>query len=286
MNSTVEKIQTGSHQTPLVSIFVPVYNGELFLGATLESLLGQTFCDFQIIIVDDGSEDGTLALARQFSERDNRISVVRHDRNFGLSAARNTGWQSAAPDSKYLMNHDSDDISLPKKLETLVRYLEEHTEIAAVGSFCKYIDGNGEISGHVPMEWRPRVIRATLGGINSMAISATLVRRDVYEKIGGFDDEYGGCDDYEFWTRAIVAGYRLANIPKVLHLIRIHPGSMGATRSAEMQKQTFKIGAMYDEKNKADGLSRCLRVIYLKTLRLRSRLRGWISYLFEEVEAR
>lgn len=230
---------------PIVSVFIPIYNGEKYLSQTLDSLLEQTYKDFEIIIVNDGSTDRTQIISEQYASKDNRIRIVSHDKNKGLSAARNTGYSSSNPLSKYLMNHDSDDISLPTKLEKLVAFLESNQDIAAVGTFAEYFDDQGNFLGKPPIEWKPEAIKSTFGEVNSMIVSATLVRREMLDNIAPFRKEYGGCDDYDFWSRALIAGYKLANIPEVLHKIRLHSQSIGATQTSHMEQCARKIRENY-----------------------------------------
>jgi glycosyltransferase involved in cell wall biosynthesis len=264
-------LHTSPAGSPIVSVFMPVYNGEPFITQAIESLLGQTFRPFELIVVDDGSTDGTAEIARQYVERDPRVRLLRHETNRGLSAARNSGWKAASPGSLFIMNHDSDDISLPTALENLVTYLDNHEEIAAVGSFCDYIDQEGAVIGWAPTEWHPVCIRATFGRLNSVAISATLVRRRLYEKIAPFRPEFGSCDDYNFWSRSLQAGYRIANIPKVLHLIRLHPKSLTATGVADMSRVSGLIGREYREAMRESALESIIAAALVATLRVRVR---------------
>jgi glycosyltransferase involved in cell wall biosynthesis len=230
---------------PRAFIFMPAYNGERFIGAAIDSLRRQTFSDFELLVVDDGSQDATGVIVERQRVEDTRIDIVTHDRNRGLSAARNTGWQRASAHAEFIMNHDCDDVSLPTKLERLVAYLDAHPTVDAVGSFCRYIDADGNHGNCPPMEWEPENIRRTFGALNSLAISATLARRRVYEAIAPFREEYGGCDDYDFWARALMKGFEIANIPDVLHLIRVHQSSMGATQTAAMEAQAARVRDEY-----------------------------------------
>ena len=108
-----------------LSVFMPVFNGARFLPQAIESLLGQTFRDFELVVVDDGSADDTAEVAAAWAARDSRVRLVRHATNLGLSAARNTGWRVADPGAPYVMNHDGDNLSDPQKLERLVSALTE-----------------------------------------------------------------------------------------------------------------------------------------------------------------
>jgi len=230
---------------PSVSIFMPVYNGAKYISATIESIIEQTYKDWELVIVDDGSTDGTLRIAQGYAARDTRIRIVSHEKNRGLSAARNTGLADVHASSLYVMNHDSDDISMPTKLARLVDHLERNPGIAAVGSIAQYFNDAGEITGAPAIKHLPADIRRTMGEVNSMLVSATLIRREMAEKIAPFRGEFGGCDDYDFWTRALLAGFELENIPEPLHLIRLHAASMGSTQGSAMEEKAREIRANY-----------------------------------------
>ncbi len=233
-------------EPPLVSIFMPAYNREKYLPATMDSLLAQSYINFEIIIADDGSTDGTLKLAHGYAARDARVKVLALHHQ-GEVIARNEAVAHAAPGAKYLMNHDSDDISLPDKLLKLVAFLESHPEIAIAGCFAEYFDDAGQPLGSPPIEHEPARIRATFGQANSMINSAALIRRGVFEKIGGYREEFRCADDYDFFTRALLAGFDLANLPEVLHRIRLHPSSVGSIHSSYMQELADVIRTNYRE---------------------------------------
>jgi glycosyltransferase involved in cell wall biosynthesis len=221
--------QPPSGKSPLVTIFMPVYNRKKYLPEALDSLLGQTFTDYELIIADDGSSDGSLQVAQDYAKRDPRIRVLKLAHG-GEVKARNEALRLANPGTKYLLNHDSDDISLPTLLASLVETLEMHPEIAIVGCFNEcFRDGNSETVVY-PREHEPQRIRATYGQLNSMVNSASLIRREVYQKIGGYRQAYAGVDDYDFYARALEAGFELANLPQVLHRTRLHTGSVTSTR--------------------------------------------------------
>jgi glycosyltransferase involved in cell wall biosynthesis len=256
-----------------VSVVVPVYNGSRFLPAALDSILGQTLSVHEIIVVDDGSTDETPKILQSYAERDARIRVTTHDRNRGLSAARNSGFEQADDSAEYLMNHDCDDISAPGKIASLVSFLARSADVGAAGSFCEYIDADGKVTGTVPIEWSPRMIRATFGLMNSMVISATLIRKRLLKAIGPFRGEWGGCDDYDFWSRALQAGFRLANVPKVLHYVRVHDTSMGSIQRGQMAGLSASIGDAYRRSGPALAWSPFLARGVRKTLKARIALR-------------
>ncbi len=136
--------------------------------------------------------------------------------------------------------------------------------------FCRYVDADGRILGWPALEWRPWLIRRTYADLNSMAISATLIRRSMLDDVGPFRPEYGGCDDYDFFARALARGHHLANIPAVLHAIRLHAGSMGATETDQMQAHARRVSADY---RSAVRVPRVVSRVVVKSLRGRMLLR-------------
>ncbi|MBI5820924.1 MAG: glycosyltransferase [Verrucomicrobia bacterium] len=229
---------------PAVSIFMPAYNRERYLAATFDSLLAQTWRDFELIIADDGSTDGTLAIAREYASRDARVRVLALPHR-GEVETRNDAIRHTHPASRYLLNHDSDDLSLPDKLARLVAHLETHPECAIVGCVAEYFNDAGRHLGRPPIEHEPDRVRATFGEVNSMINSAALIRREVFAAIGGYREEFRSVDDYDFFARALLAGFQLANLPEVLHKIRLHPQSVGSTRAQAQEKLAQEIRANY-----------------------------------------
>jgi glycosyltransferase involved in cell wall biosynthesis/GT2 family glycosyltransferase/predicted SAM-dependent methyltransferase len=234
----------GETKPPKVSIFMSMYNTAQYLPETIDSLIAQTFTDWELIIVDDGSADNSLEVARKYQTRDNRIRVsgIPH---VGVVKARNEALRQCHPEAVYLMNHDSDDISLPDKLCRLVEYLDKNPEIAIVGCFAVYF-GDGSVGKKPPyLEWQPQKIRQTFGEFNSMIHSAAMMRHEVVRKIGCYRDHYPPAEDYEFFALALMAGFECANIPEVLHHIRLHRKSLSAVHTQVQQAHAETIKANY-----------------------------------------
>jgi FkbM family methyltransferase len=231
---------------PLVSIYMAVYNSGKYLAQTLNSILNQTFQGFELVIADDGSTDGSLNILKQYAYMNKRIKILKL-KHSGVVNARNKAIKKCNPKSKYLINHDSDDISLPDKIERLVEYLEIHPEISVAGCFAEYFDEEGIIKGQPPIEWKPEKIRETFGSMNSMIHSASLMRREVVEKIGGYSKEFPAAQDYDFFSRILMEGFEMANIPEVLHRIRLHPESIGRLNSQLQDEMAKKVQLNYND---------------------------------------
>lgn len=239
-----EPEKTAVPKTPKVSIYMSMYNTGQYLAETLDSILNQTFTNWELVIVDDGSADNSLEVAGVYQKRDSRIrvSAIPH---VGVVKARNEALRQCHPQAVYLMNHDSDDISLPDKLRRLVDYLDTNSDIAIVGCFAEYF-GDGSVGKKPPyLEWQPQQIRRTFGEFNSMIHSAAMMRHEVVRKIGCYRDTYPPAEDYEFFALALMAGFECANIPEVLHRIRLHRRSLSAVHGEVQQAHAEKIKAGY-----------------------------------------
>jgi glycosyltransferase involved in cell wall biosynthesis len=234
----------------LVSVFMPVFDREAYLREAIDSILAQSHVDLELIIADDGSTDGSLAIARTHAQSDPRVRVLQLSHG-GEVAARNAALSVAR--GGLLLNHDSDDISLPGKLEALVHYLSEHPTIAVVGCLGEYFDDAGRRLGCPRLETDPHRIRTSFGRANSIVNSAALIRRQVFRSVGSYRDAFRSADDYDFFSRALQAGFELANLPEMHHRIRIHESSVSASHSMRQQDLVYRIQRDYRRSGAAWG---------------------------------
>lgn len=211
---------------PLVSVIMPVFNGEAYLAEAIESILEQTFADFELLVVDDGSRDRSVEIIRAYSKRDDRIRAYQHARNLGMAAARNRGL--AAASGKYITGMDCDDVSLPERLRKQVNFLDANPEIGAIGT-CAYIvdeDLKRPADYIVPTEHASIVMSFFVG--RPFTCATVMMRRKAYELVGLFNDALFYVDDIEIMWRA-VAKVKCANLPDRLLLWRRHAGATGYT---------------------------------------------------------
>jgi glycosyltransferase involved in cell wall biosynthesis/predicted SAM-dependent methyltransferase len=235
--------QSGS-KPPHVSIYMSMYNMGKYLAETLDSILNQTFSDFELVVADDGSDDNSVEILKAYQQRDSRIKMIELP-HVGVVKARNEALNQCNPRAVYLMNHDSDDISLPDKLRRLVEYLGSNPRIAIVGCFAEYFGDETISRGRPHLEWRPEEIRRTFGDLNSMIHSAALMRRTVVETIGNYRQEFPAAEDYDFFARALMSGFECANIPEVLHKIRLHRQSLGSVKREVLSVCAEKVSTAY-----------------------------------------
>ncbi len=195
-----------------VSVVIPVYNARDVIGETIESVLAQTWTDREIVVVDDGSSDGSGDIVRSFGER---VRYVRQE-NGGVARARNRGIAESTGEYVALLDHD--DLWHPTKLDKQVAVLDRRPEVGMVVTDVAHLDREGKPMGVIGAGYNPSETFARLfvrGFVPTP--SAAMIRRSVLETVGGFDERFhsAGLDDHELWTR-IAARYEIANIAEPL----------------------------------------------------------------------
>lgn len=212
---------------PKVTVLMPVYNGEKYLHKAINSILSQTFQDFEFLIVNDGSTDNSLEII--ISYQDDRIRVINNVNNLGISQSLNKGLNLAQ--GEYIARMDCDDISLPNRLCTQVDFLNCNPEIIVVGSYMELIDSEGyktEQQYLYPLT-NENIIYSMLYS-NPLGHPSVMFRRKEVIKIGGYrlKKEWNNLstEDYDLWLRLAIHNYALANIPECLIYYRDHPDSL------------------------------------------------------------
>jgi glycosyltransferase involved in cell wall biosynthesis len=202
-----------------------VYNGERYLRQAVQSVLGQTLSDFELVIIDDGSTDGSAGLLREFL--DPRIRIITNPRNEGLTRCLIRGCGEAR--GKYIARMDADDISYPQRFEKQVEFLEAHPDHAVVGCRCHYVDSGGEIqntSGHFLEDDE---IKKDVWRRSPIVHGSAMFVRECLLECGGYREIFRCAQDYDLWLR-LVGNYKMANLPDVLYGYRYHRSSITLQR--------------------------------------------------------
>lgn len=209
---------------PAVSIIMPAYNTAPYIGASIASVRAQTFRDFELLVVDDGSPDDSAAIAERFTREDPRIRVLRQV-NRGVSSARNHALRVAtAPIIAFL---DSDDLWAPEYLAAQLAILDARPEIDIVTGNAWFLGSrlDGRPARPSP-DRRPAPDLASILGDEAAVFIMTVFRRRVHETIGEFDEEFRTNEDYDYWVRASLAGFRFARNDRPLGWYRRRDGSL------------------------------------------------------------
>lgn len=185
---------------PKVSVIIPTYNRAAFLKEAIESVLDQTLEDFELIIVDDGSTDSTGIVAQSF--HDSR-TIYLYQKNQGVAKARNVGVASSkAPFIAFL---DSDDTWLPKKLETQAAFLGEHSDISICQTEELWVRRGVRVNPCAKHKKASGWIFEKCLPLCIVSPSAVMMRRGAFDALGGFDETFPACEDYDLWLRAALA---------------------------------------------------------------------------------
>lgn len=218
---------------PRVTVLMPVYNGEKYLREAMDSILTQTFTDFEFLIINDGSTDRSVEIIVSYN--DTRIRLVHNENNLKLVATLNKGLDLAR--GEYIARMDCDDISLPERLARQVAFMEAHPELGICGTWAKKIDSDGKVLGDFKSPvgeqmdkyiWRPTPI-----------IHPTAVFRNSVIKSFRYDQNFTDAEDLELWQR-VSKVTKLDNLNEYLFLYRVHPQSVTALKRAVQLRSVYK----------------------------------------------
>ena len=200
---------------PLVDIIMPVYNSEKTIRNSIESILKQTYKNWCLIIIDDGSTDNTRSIINGYTDR--RIKLIKSLKNNGVAASLNIGIDNLNDDSKYVARMDSDDIMLEYRLEKQVEYLEKHEKVSILGSNMiikkEGSPTNTRLVSHYPND--NISIMTSLLFNNPIAHPTVMLRKNVLKE-NRYDTNFKWCEDYELWSRLAIKKYVFHNIPEPL----------------------------------------------------------------------
>ncbi len=215
---------------PAISVLMSVHNGERYLKESVESILTQTFTDFEFIIIDDASIDTTANILESFAQKDPRIIVIRNGQNLGLTKSLNKGLNLAR--AEYVARMDADDISLPERLQIQKDFLDHNPHIVCVGSSTIIIDEHSKKLGIKKPPTNPELLRFHMMLKNQMTHSSVMFRKESILSEGGYNEQLPYTQDYDLWSRLLMAGKNMANIEEALVTYRSHAGAItqGKTR--------------------------------------------------------
>jgi glycosyltransferase involved in cell wall biosynthesis len=230
--------------TPNVSIIIPAFNREPFISESIESALKQTFSDFEIIVIDDGSTDKTVEVAQKYSD-DHRVNIMRNEKNLGIANTRNKAVRMAR--GKYIAMLDSDDVWIDKnKLQKQFDFLESNPNYALVGSNMVHIDVKGEKIKEVIFPINDITIRKTILRRNPFAQSTILCRKEAMENAGLYSTRFTICDDYDLWLK-IGRDWKFANINESMTGYRIHGNNITHKKRLKAASEVLEIVRMHKD---------------------------------------
>ena len=202
---------------PKVSVLMGAYNCAPYLAEALDSVLNQTFDDFEVVIVNDGSKDNSAEIIKEYAEKDSRIVFIENDRNHGLAYTLNHGLEYVQ--GEYIIRMDGDDISKPERFERLVAAAKEHPDFDVIGSGCDLFDETGVWGEFVPL-YVPDKLDAVMQ--RTLSHATVIMKTASLKAVGGYDTstDNARAEDYDLWCRMVKNGYKLMSIPDKLYMVR------------------------------------------------------------------
>ena len=238
MTSTLKTPTPDSAHSSKVTVLMSVYNGGKYVGQAIESILYQTFPDFEFIIINDGSTDGTVAILQSY--HDPRIKIITNGQNIGLTKSLNKGLQKAQ--GEYIARQDADDISLPKRLEKQVAFMEENTHVGLLGSSWSLIDKKGrEIDVFHSYEGKQAV--------HFMCHGTVLIRKTCLDDVGTYREIFEYAQDYDLFLR-IAEKFTIKNLKDVLYKLRIRDDSISVKKKAQQSLYASLVLELAEERRK------------------------------------
>jgi glycosyltransferase involved in cell wall biosynthesis len=230
---------------PQVSVVIPARNASATLKMTMESLRAQSFQDFDVVVVDDGSTDGTGELAASYG-RYLDVQVLCHESSQGVARALNAG--IAASRAPLIARLDADDLARQDRLAVQTAFMASHPRIDICGSDMAMFSGGEGTAVQAEMLSHPMAhadIQAGMVQRNTLAHPSLLIRRGFFDEVGGYDDRFESAEDYELWTRGILFGKQYANIREPLTYYRLHAGQVTRSRAQLQREQDLAIKKKY-----------------------------------------
>ena len=220
-------------KNPQVAVIISAYNSQEFIAECIESILAQTFMDFELIIVDDASTDGTLSVIKEFAQKDSRIRYARYEVNSERCFSRNKAVSLATADLVAVM--DADDVALPDRLEKQVAFMRGHGDVAVFGGAMEGYENHRLFVA--PTE---RLFAKLL--FNSVIYHPTcMFHKKAFQRVGGYDESDPLAEDYNLWVSFACEGYLLANIPDVLIRYRVHPDRQRAAYRESLRQSMKRV---------------------------------------------
>lgn len=220
---------------PKISVIMSVYSGMPFLKEAVESILRQTYKNFEFIIVDDASTDDSWSYLKGLKDR--RIKLIKNKKNLGLAASLNIALKTAR--GEYIARMDADDVSKPERLATQLEFLEKNRDIDMCGSYVSVIDENGKKIGQIKKPLTDIKIKKELFWLTPLLHPTWFAKREVFRKLNGYDKKWDYVEDFEFLIRA--KDFKMVNIPKYLLLFRSQKERRSQKTIEEIYRKSLKL---------------------------------------------
>lgn len=231
---------------PKVTVITPVYNAASYIKESIDSILHQTYTQFEYIIIDNASTDQSWVEIQSYIDEDPRVVAVRNEKNLGIAGNRNKALTLAK--GEFIVWQDADDISLPTRIERQLGYMKKHPEVGIAGGFLQFFNEHGDQGIRKYFE-RDYDLRKRIFMYSPVAQPAAIIRRECFSNIGVYDTKLGPADDIEMSFR-IGTKYKFANLQEVVLRYRVHEQSATFSSLKNIELGTIKVRRNYSH-NKA-----------------------------------
>lgn len=226
------------YKKPLVSVVMPAYNAEHYIARAIESILNQTFKNFELLIIDDASTDKTKEIIKRFRKKDHRIVLVENKQNLQISKTLNLGIGLAKADVVARM--DADDLSLPDRLKLQYEYLEKHPKIAIVGANIIVVDEKGNQLSTREYPESSKDLKKVMFRYSPFAHPVVMFRKKAFEKFGGYDSKMVPCEDIDLWFK-LGSKYEFGTVPEYVMKYTILKNSNSNKKLKDLELLGFEI---------------------------------------------
>jgi len=234
-------VSNPQNSTLQISVIMSVYNSEKFIGPAIESILNQSFKDFELIIVDDGSTDNSVNEIEKYID-DTRIKLYKND-HVGL--VRQLNFALAKAKGIYIARMDADDISIHSRFEIQLEFLQKNKDIVLVGSNIRHIDDIGKIIKLIEYPESHYNIEHQMPVFSSFCHPTILSYTSIIKKLGGYNNKYESAEDHALFLEMLEKGYKMYNIQKYLLNYRIHTDSVTSLNNQKQNMISYNIGHEY-----------------------------------------
>ena len=270
---------------PKVSVIMPAYNAAAWISRAIQSILTQTFSDFELVLVDDGSTDATPEIMTAVATRSSRVCVEIRA-HAGVSAASNYAMQIAR--GEYLARMDADDIALPDRFARQVAWLDQHPSTAVLGGWVVLIDGDDRKLRPARKPTSPDVIRRQLMHSCPIIQPTVMMRRQPVIGLGGYRSALDTAEDYDLWLR-VTEHAEMENLPEVLAYYRLHPGQISQRHACRQSAKAklAQVAALRRRRGQADPIPFEFVVTSesIQALDIDEKTAGQVRLLLEQAEA-
>ncbi len=266
-------------EIPKVTVLLSVFNDQKYIGEAIESILSQTYKNFELLIIDDCSKDGTVEVINKF--KDPRIRLVANEENIDISKSLNKGLSLAR--GKYIARHDSDDLSSAQRLQRQVEFLDKNRDYAAVGSRTEFIDEKGNNAGYWKQEVHAEEVFYSLSYRCCLTSSSMMFVKSTVISLGGYDESSSHAEDYELFFR-LSRKHKIYVLPEYLVKYRIRENQRLSINYGPISDRTFEISSRtkIDKKLLKFLQNRSGEQSFFKRIRLIEQLNRFHKYIQNE----